>query len=166
MAGQPTERSDGGDTTMRRGVTPTEMPAWECLQLLGDIGIGRVCVNDAGYPLAFPMNYRVTGEYPATQIVLRTSPDTTIGRYRGRASVEIDDIDLGNGRAWSVIVRGDLQPIHGLPPYADVASIDPRPIITTGRSRWMSLTVAAISGRRFTAAGAAGDLAVDWHPEP
>ncbi len=117
--------------------------------------------NDAitgpSYPIAFPINYRVTGDPPKCQIVMRTAPATAIGRYHGSASLEVDHIDLGSGRAWSVIVRGQLRQTLG-----EDTSVDPGPLVTAGRTRWMTLTADAISGRRFLVRRGDDQFTVDW----
>lgn len=142
---------------MNATATPHEMPVHACLDRLRAESIGRICVVDRDFPLAFPMTYRVLGEHPDVRIVMRTAPETAIGRHHGNASLEVDHIDLAGGRAWSVIVRGTLRPLHG-----DVAPVDPEPLISTGRDRWMMLDVTAISGRTFEIDARPGHAEVDW----
>lgn len=143
------------------GAAPLELSSWECLDLVREQPVGRICINDLGYPLAFPINYRVLAATPlACRIVIRTAPDNTIGRYHGPASLEVDHIELGHGRAWSVIVRGTLQPLLGVP-----GEVDPKPFVSAGRSRWMVLDGTAISGRRFTAHPGRNEFHVDWSLE-
>ena len=138
-----------------------EMSSWECLDRIRLEPVGRICINEFGYPLAFPINYRVIAESPVhCRIVMRTAPDTGIGRYHGRASLEVDRIELESGRAWSVIVRGDLQPMLGI---SEV--VDPDPLIKTGRTRWMVLNGTAISGRRFVSRPTSDRFEVDWQAE-
>lgn len=162
MSDRPTNTDAGGPGPGSAGASPSDMPMWESLHEIAAANFGRLCIIADGYPLAFPMSFRVVGEHPHLQIVVRTSPDNAIGRYHGPASLEVDDIDGDAGRAWSVIVRGDLRPMYGLPAELDPTAIDPRPLVKTGRSRWMTLAVSSISGRRFVSRPAAHDFAVDW----
>lgn len=135
-----------------------ELSTWESMELLGTIGIGRLCIIDQGYPLAVPVNYRIDGgaQGPHT-VVVRTAPTTLIGRYEGPASLEVDQIDLADGTAWSVIVRGNVHRVigtHELP--------DPHPILSEGRYQWMSMPMSAVSGRRFRMQPTDGEFSVEW----
>ena len=139
------------------GATRCELPDWESRELLGKEGVGRLCVIDGGYPLAFPVNYRVARSAIAERIVFRTSSSGAMARAAGPASLEVDEIDHDRRNAWSVIVRGDLRRIVG-----DHELPDPHPLVVEGRYQWMVLDVSAISGRRFTSAAAADSFSVDW----
>lgn len=137
--------------------TAHELPTWECLELLDEHGIGRLCLVDGGYPIAVPINYRLVSGQENPRLVLRTTPDSMVGRHRGPCALEVDEIDLPHGRAWSVIARGSLEPVHGhhqLP--------DPTPIVGGARERWMVLDVVAISGRYFRIGTADDGWSVDW----
>ena len=148
-------------TISKPGAVSYAMATHECLDLIRSEPVGRICVLEHGFPIVFPVNYRVADEDGVLRIVMRTAPETAIGRHRGCASLQVDDITLDAGHAWSVIVRGQLRPLLG-----DVGSIDPEPLVQTGRSRWMVLDVGAISGRRFVVRRDGGDFAVDWQVEP
>lgn len=135
-----------------------EIPVWECYDLLGGRNVGRLCVIDHGYPLAFPINYRMAGGDPGPSIVLRTSPHTIIARHEGPVSLEVDDIDEAQRTAWSVIARGLLRRVsgpHQLP--------DPEPWLDDGRHTWLVLEVNAVSGRRFEGRPGSSGFAVEWH---
>lgn len=148
-------------TTPTPGAASYEIMRAECLDLLQSEPVGRICVLEHGFPIAFPVNYKLDDEGDTLRIVVRTAPDTTIGRYRGSASLEVDRIDLDAGRAWSVIVRGQLRQLLGA-----TGSVDPEPLLKTGRSCWMTLDIEAVSGRRFVVRRDAGEFAVEWQVEP
>jgi nitroimidazol reductase NimA-like FMN-containing flavoprotein (pyridoxamine 5'-phosphate oxidase superfamily) len=141
------------------GTSRFEVPQWECLELLGAETVGRLCVVEHDYPLAFPVNYRVVCTDDATRLVFRTAPRAAVGRYEGPASLEIDQIDSTRQNAWSVIVRGMLHSIRH-----DEELPDTRPFVSDGRHQWMSLDVSAISGRRFTSAASNDGFSVEWQP--
>ena len=140
------------------GATQFEAPQWESVAWLESETVGRLCVIDYGYPLAFPINYRFQhvrdDEY---RIVFRTVPHAVVGRYEGPASLEVDWIDDARLNAWSVIVRGELRGAVG-----QIDLPDPSPLLTEGRHRWKVLEVSSISGRRFTSTTAADGVSVDW----
>jgi hypothetical protein len=148
-------------STATPGAASSEIVRSECLDLLRSEPVGRICVLEHGFPIAFPVNYKLVDDDGEIRIVVRTAPDTTIGRYRGNVSLEVDRIALDAGRAWSVIVRGQLRRLLGAP-----GSVDPEPLLKTGRSCWMTLDVEAISGRRFVVRRDAGEFAVEWQVEP
>ena len=81
-----------------------QLTTWESIDLLRERTVGRLCIIDHGYPLAIPINYQVVGGNDDIDIVVRTAPETLLGRYEGPGSLEVDDIDLDHGTAWSVIV--------------------------------------------------------------
>src|SRR5690348_4587824 len=117
-----------------------ELPRHECLELLAGHNIGRLAIIDHDCPVAFPLNYRLDTSREPLRIVMRTAPETLMGRYTGPASLEVDRIDLDAGWAWSVIVRGRVSQVlgvHDLP--------DPGPLLD-GRYRWVVLEPTAISG--------------------
>ena len=137
--------------------TARDMPVWECYELLRNHGVGRLCLIDGGHPVAVPINYRVLDSETQPRLVVRTLATSMVGRYRGPCALEVDDIDLTRERAWSVIARGAAGPVlgdHGLP--------DPQPLVVGNRERWIIVTVAGISGRRFVVAGTADGCSVDW----
>jgi uncharacterized protein len=141
------------------GASRLELPRWESIDLLASETVGRLCVIDGGYPLAFPINYRVVHTADGTDIAFRTAPQTAIARYEGLAALEVDQIDSERRNAWSVIVRGTLRRVHGAHDLPDT-----RPLLTVGRTQWMALHVTGVSGRRFVSRPAADGFIVEWQP--
>jgi hypothetical protein len=139
------------------GATRHELPQWESLELLRRETIGRLCVLEHGYPLAYPMNYRVVGDGDAVSVVFRANPRTAVASCEGAASIEVDHLDPVQRSAWSVMARGTLHRAvgtHELP--------DTDPLVTDGRFQWLVLDVEAISGRRFTGVPVADGFVVEW----
>lgn len=141
------------------GATQFEAPQWESVAWLESETVGRLCVIDFGYPLAFPINYRLQHHRDAYRVVFRTVPHSVVGRYNGPASFEVDRIDDSRRNAWSVIVRGELR---GAVDETDLP--DTSPLLTEGRFRWKVLDVNSISGRRFNSTASADGFSVDWQP--
>jgi len=155
--GDPSSGWFAAGSTERAGAMLHEMSSWECLDKIERTPLGRICISESGYPVALPINFRLLSGLPRCRVVIRTSPDTAIGRYHGLASLQVDSMELDSGRAWSVSLRGDLLPLLGVPEDAD-----PHPFIATGRTRWMVLNVAAITGRRFESNPLTDDVVGDW----
>jgi hypothetical protein len=141
------------------GATPYELPEWESLELLEREAIGRLCVIEHGYPLAFPVNYRLVREGGRTRVVLRTSPRSALARYEGKASLEVDRVDPERSAAWSVIVRGISRRVAGSHDFPDTVPL------VEGKFQWVVLDVIAISGRRFTARPAGDMFVVEWQAQ-
>jgi nitroimidazol reductase NimA-like FMN-containing flavoprotein (pyridoxamine 5'-phosphate oxidase superfamily) len=121
-----------------------DMMRHEVLQRLREHTIGRLCVLDGNFPVAFPVNYRLHRDPDGDVIVIQTAGNTTIARSAGPASLEVDEVDLDTGEVWSVIVRGHLRRVprgQGLP--------ETEPLIATGRDQWLTLDVTSSSGRTF-----------------
>jgi hypothetical protein len=141
--------------------TRFELQRWECRSLAESQRVGRFCVVDHGTPIAYPVNYVVVGFDDEPKVVVRTAPDTVLGRYTGPASLLVDQIDEHAGQAWSVIARGNVRHVagaHGLP--------DPHPLLVSDRHHWLTLDVTAWSGRRFSVSGGDDGTFVDWELRP
>lgn len=127
----------------------TDIPLAECIGLLGAHQIGRLCVIDDAYPVAFPVNYRVAPNDDGTvAIVVRTRPGNLLDRDQVRAGFEIDGIDGMTETGWSVVVRGVLHQAETSPSATSATSWDPRPWVGP-RDSWLVLTPVTITGRRL-----------------
>lgn len=139
------------------GVERFDIPDWECFELVATRTFGRLCVIDHGYPLAFPVNFRLIGSGHDRQVVIRTAPHTLLAAHTGLVSFEVDDVDEVQRQAWSVIIRGSLRKEagpHQLP--------DPDPWVTEGRHQWLVVDAQAVSGRRFVGQPSDDGFSVDW----
>jgi len=134
-----------------------DLPTWECLDLINSSSVGRLCFMDRDTPIAYPVSFKLHRGDAASYIVVRSGPGSLMAQYSGPASFEVDDIDVGGHRAWSVIVRGVLRPSHE-PGDLPV----PEPWIADGRHQWLLLEVGTVSGRRFVARDASDGFSVEW----
>jgi len=137
-----------------------EIPAWECYRLLGQERVGRLAIIESGYPIPIPVSYRLSGTPSDQRIVFRTAPSTSIARYEGRASLEVDHIIEQEKSAWSVIARGNLHHLFG-----DGTVPDPQPWLIDGRDQWLALDVVDVSGRRFVGLPDGQGSDIQWHFE-
>lgn len=130
----------------------TEIATEECLGLLSAHEVGRLCVVDGGFPLAFPVNYRVVpGGDGGAALVVRTRHGSVLDQSETRAGFEIDGIDPSTSSGWSVVVRGILHHADAslTPPW--LRSWDPRPWVGD-RDSWLYLTPVEVTGRRLASA--------------
>jgi len=137
-----------------------EMPTWECYDLVGAGSVGRLCFMDGDTPIAFPVSYKLHRADDASYIVVRTGPTSLMSKYVGRASFEVDQIDLRSRSAWSVVLRGSVRASHA----RDQLPI-PDPWIVDGNHAWLLLEITAVSGRRFVARTADDGFSVEWQFE-
>ena len=74
-----------------------------CMELLATEQLGRIVLVIGGRPEIFPVNYAVDGE----GIVFRTERGTKLSAAAiAPVLFEVDHLDVDDGSAWSVIVRG------------------------------------------------------------
>ena len=135
-----------------------EVPKWESIDLLSRETVGRLCVLVNGYPLAFPINYRILQDGTDIRVVFRAAPHAAVAQYQGAASMEVDQIDAAHQTAWSVIVRGMLHRVFGQDELPDTYPM------LEGRDQWMVLEVSAVSGRRFESTPSFDGRSVEWLP--
>jgi nitroimidazol reductase NimA-like FMN-containing flavoprotein (pyridoxamine 5'-phosphate oxidase superfamily) len=126
-----------------------ELTTEACLGLLANENIGRICVLEAGFPMALPVNYRlVTNGAGETVLVIRTRAGTILDSVNSRVGFEVDAIDHEHEVGWSVFVRGNLHAVtSGSPEW--LRSCDPRPW-APDRDVWVYLAPLIITGRRLT----------------
>ncbi|HRE00824.1 MAG TPA: pyridoxamine 5'-phosphate oxidase family protein [Ilumatobacteraceae bacterium] len=133
-----------------------ELAAWECYDLLSSEGLGRMCVIDRGYPIAYPVNYRLVQTVGTPRIIFRTSPNAAMTRCEGAASFEVDHVSPARGQAWSVIARGHLRRLFGVQHLPDTM-----PLVSIQRHQWMELDITSVTGRRFVVAGQ-DEFSTEW----
>ncbi|HZT65516.1 MAG TPA: pyridoxamine 5'-phosphate oxidase family protein [Acidimicrobiales bacterium] len=125
-----------------------ELTADECRRLLADNDLGRVAFAAEGRAHIFPVNYSSSGE----AVVFRTSPGLKLDAMPlGRVAFEIDGIDRGAGRAWSVVVQGVA---HDITDALDDASQELRsatvvPLAPGERMHWIQIRADEVTGRSF-----------------
>jgi nitroimidazol reductase NimA-like FMN-containing flavoprotein (pyridoxamine 5'-phosphate oxidase superfamily) len=114
----------------------------ECLQLLDMVDIGRLAVVHDGYPVALPVNYKVTRLDGNPAIAIRTRPGNVLDHHDERVGFEIDGVDPGHDGGWSVLVRGTLLSV------VPQERLDSRPLVSDGRHAWRVIAISTITGRR------------------
>ncbi|HEY7627196.1 MAG TPA: pyridoxamine 5'-phosphate oxidase family protein [Ilumatobacteraceae bacterium] len=134
-----------------------DIPTWECLDLISSRSIGRLCFLDGDTPIVYPVSFKLHRRDAVSFIVIRTATRSLMAKYSGPASFEVDDIDVPERKAWSVLVRGIVRHTHE---PGDLPA--PDPWIADGRHLWLLLEVGAVSGRRFVAHSGNQGFSVEW----
>ena len=119
-----------------------ELSTGDCELLLASQDIGRIAVVENGYPLVFPINYKMALFGGKLVIAIRTRPDNVIDHPGRPVSFEIDGVDPSHDGGWSVLVRGMLVETSPDPDR------DPNPIDSYHRDAWRVIVPTRISGRR------------------
>lgn len=119
-----------------------ELSRGDCELLLASLDVGRIAVIDRGYPLVFPINYKVAYSEGQIVIAIRTRPDNVIDRPGRPVCFEIDGVDASHDGGWSVLVRGILVESSPDP------DLDSSPIDSEDRDAWRIIIPTRVSGRR------------------
>lgn len=120
-----------------------ELSESECFAQLPKTGVGRIAVSCIdGPPEVVPVNYVVDGGC----IVFRTGLGSMLKLLRRRdATFEVDHVDLEEGRAWSVVLKGrTYEPSHW---ETDLLRVDP--MVGGSKRQWVRLVPEVVTGRRI-----------------
>src|SRR4051794_9922956 len=117
-----------------------------CLELLRTRSVGRIAyVARAGVPDVVPVNYVVYGE----DVLIRSGPGPKLqaAERRDVVAFEVDDIDEGGQRGWSVVVHGTAEQLS----MADARHLpaDPHPWATGPRTHLIRVQTQSVTGRRL-----------------
>lgn len=145
-----------GSAQAGRNARLTELGEPECLELLGEHGIGRIAVTTPDGPAVIPVNYQVVDG----EIVFVTAADSTPARAAGtETAFETDYVDAAFSQGWSVLVVGQ---VHRVADEATIRRLKSRiysqPWAGGDRDTLMVLTPHRVTGRRIGVSGAPGDL--------
>jgi uncharacterized protein len=120
----------------------------ECLRLLRSRSLGRVAIVNLGRPEIFPVNYAADDR----AVVFMTAPGTKLSAGpMTEVAFEVDEVDAGQGVAWSVVVKGRAQEItNALDRLGEsLRQLVAAPMAPGERSHWVAVIRSEISGRRF-----------------
>ncbi len=122
----------------------------DCWALLRSCEVGRLAVSVDDRPDIFPLNYVV--DHGA--IVVRTAEGSKLSAAIANPQVafEVDSCSVLAGQAWSVVLKGVLQPIEHVDDLIDAMGLPLFPWHAAPGQRYLRLVPEDISGRRFVAA--------------
>jgi nitroimidazol reductase NimA-like FMN-containing flavoprotein (pyridoxamine 5'-phosphate oxidase superfamily) len=132
-----------------------ELGRGECLRLIAAGGVGRIAYTSRFGPAVLPVNYILyegailfrTAQHSPLDEDLRTG--ITNADYK--VAFEIDDIDMGAGQGWSVLVQGPAHHVTGAEREAALnAGVEAW--APGDRELFVRIVPSRITGRRISAA--------------
>ena len=115
----------------------SELGASDCWALLRSCEVGRLAVSVDDRPDIFPLNYVVDHGV----IVVRTAKGSKLSAAIANPQVafEVDSCSALAGQAWSVVLKGVLEPIEHVDDLIDVMGPDLSPWHTVAGQRYVRL---------------------------
>ncbi|WP_347345286.1 pyridoxamine 5'-phosphate oxidase family protein [Microbacterium sp.] len=118
----------------------------ECWEVLASLTIGRLAVLGAdGAPDLFPVDYLTHGE----RIYVRTAPGSKLMDVARDPRVAFEVDAVGDGLAWSVVVRGTAARLDADDEIEESGVLDLQSTNPTVKSNFVRITPREINGRRF-----------------
>ena len=124
-----------------------ELSTSTCWSLLRDLPVGRIALPGDGDIEVFPVNFVVDGG----TVVIRTAAGTKLSliEANSRATFEADDVDVVSQTAWSVVLKGKVQVVHGHEAIIETFDM----VLPTWQSgpkpTFVRLVPDGVTGRRF-----------------
>lgn len=137
------------DSGQRKTEVFRELSAHECQARLRQSSIGRVAVCTPDGPVIIPVNYVIHDE----AVVFRTAPYSMLaGHAWDHVAFEIDEIDDGMRRGWSVLVVGKASAIEDADEIADSQLRSKlTPWAPGSREMFITITPKQVTGREVAA---------------
>ncbi|MEA5453231.1 pyridoxamine 5'-phosphate oxidase family protein [Sinomonas sp. JGH33] len=127
-----------------------ELSSEECWARLRTMVVGRLALAGKEHPELFPVNYVVD----RGTVVFRSDPGTKIAASMDQARVafEVDSFEPATNEAWSVVVKGSLEPVLQTADVIDAISLPLFPWQWGSKGFFVRIVPASLSGRRFVVA--------------
>ena len=128
----------------------TELRQDACWELLRTAVLGRLAVAASGHPELFPINYLVD----RGTVLFRTDPGTKLAASldQALATFEVDGYLTETHEAWSVVVKGTLEPVLATSEVVDAVALPLFPWQGGAKAFFVRIVPDAVSGRRFVVA--------------
>jgi hypothetical protein len=117
----------------------------ECWAALRTVDLGRLSFSIEGLPEIFPINYLVD----QGSVVFRTGARSKIAMACDGRPVAFEADGRTDGKAWSVVAKGEAHEIRGLYDSLAVAELPLHPQQAGHKDRLARLTPSEVTGRRF-----------------
>ena len=120
----------------------------ECWALLSRASLGRLALTVRGELDLFPVNFVVDDR----TLMFRTAPGTKLAELSANPRVVFEADEYDDDEAASVVVKGLAERVEQQSEIDAADALPLRPWIPTLKYRWVRITPASISGRRFARA--------------
>lgn len=126
----------------------TILPMAECKRLLAvaakDERIGRLGISTGGAPVVVPVNFALRDRHIVTRVGMGRLTRAAAGQL---VAFEVDQVDLRDSTAWSVLVRG-LATLIESPTEVELAEA-PHPLVPEPGEMLLTVRPDIVTGRRF-----------------
>ncbi|WP_422935126.1 pyridoxamine 5'-phosphate oxidase family protein [Sinomonas sp. P47F7] len=128
----------------------TELSREACWAHLRTAVLGRLAVAGREHPELFPINYLVD----RGTVLFRTDPGTKLAASMDKALVtfEVDGYLPDTHEAWSVVVKGTLEPVLETAEVVDAVALPLFPWQGGAKAFFVRIVPDVLSGRRFAVA--------------
>jgi nitroimidazol reductase NimA-like FMN-containing flavoprotein (pyridoxamine 5'-phosphate oxidase superfamily) len=129
----------------------------ECLELLGDSGVGRLAVSGKDAPVIRPVNYAF--DQPSQSVVFRTAPGSKFYALlrQNAAAFEVDAVDMATRSGWSVIIVGATEEVTNPVDVRRLEGLGLAQWAPGEKPHWVRIRAWTVSGRRITASPGPAD---------
>jgi hypothetical protein len=124
-----------------------ELPENACWSLLRTTSVGRLAVLIDDHPDIFPLNFAV--DHGTVVFRSRTGTKVSAALSDLPVALEADGYDAEAARAWSVVIRGNAEQIHGFQELMDTVDLPLFPWQAGEKGQFIRIIPTIISGRRF-----------------
>ncbi|WP_415855365.1 pyridoxamine 5'-phosphate oxidase family protein [Sinomonas sp. G460-2] len=128
----------------------TELSTEECWASLRGAVVGRLAVAGPEHPELFPVNYVVDHG----TVVFRTDPGAKLAASldEARVAFEVDGFEPSTNEVWSVVIKGQLEPVLQTAEIVDAVALPLFPWQSGEKAFFVRVVPVALSGRRFVVA--------------
>ena len=124
----------------------------QCLDLLGDVRVGRLAFTEDGLPAVQPVNFRLWHN----DVAIRVAGGAKLAAAVANSVVafQADELDPDLRAGWSVTVVGHAQPITEVDDLVELSGTFIEPWVEGVRDHFVRIRIDKITGRRFRERGA------------
>ena len=122
----------------------------ECWAQLRTMVVGRLAIGGQEFPELFPINYVVD----RGTVMFRSDPGTKIAASLQKAPVafEVDGFEPATKVAWSVVLKGALEPVLETAEILDAVALPLFPWQHGNKGFFVRVVPVEVSGRQFVVA--------------
>lgn len=117
----------------------------EALKKLESLSLGRIVVRRSDDMDIFPVNYVID----EGNIYFRTAEGNKLFSINLNHDVLFEADEVKDGKAWSVVIRGQAELVKDLKEIAHADTLDLNPWIPTLKYNYVRIVPANVSGRAF-----------------